>query len=179
VQSAGVYQFTLQNGEHLVGTFEKLPTEEAAGKDVEISSAARNIRVQASELVNLQSQKENFWHQLRGSISFGTSYTSGNRQIALNSASNVTYQARLWAAGASYTSSFSGQSTGSQTNLQEVQAAADRFLGQNSFVLALSNFLHSSQQQLNPRHAGRGIRTILDSDEHQSFAVDRGSRLHG
>jgi hypothetical protein len=86
-----VYQFTLQNGEHLVGTFEKLPTEEAAGKDVEISSAAGNIRVQASDLVNLQSQKENFWRQLRGSISFGTSYTSGNSQIALNSASNVTY----------------------------------------------------------------------------------------
>ena len=148
LQSTGMYQITLQNGNHLVGTLERMSVVDATGKDVVINS---DVRVPASEVVNIESQKTSFWRQLRGSLALGLSYTSGNSQTALNADDSVNYKAKAWAAGASYTSSFSGQSGSPQTNLQEVQAAGERYLGRNSFLFVLSDFLHSSQQELNLR----------------------------
>jgi putative salt-induced outer membrane protein YdiY len=151
MESTGVYQITLQDGTHLVGTLQKVQIDKAAEKNVAINAESRLLQVPASEVVDVESQQRNFWRQLRGNVSLGASYTSGNSQTALNSDDNVNYRAKLWAAGASYTSSFSGQSGSSETNLQEVQAAGERYFGRNSFVFALSDFLHSSQQQLNLR----------------------------
>lgn len=151
VQSSGVYQVTLDNGEHLIGTLSK--TAEGAGnnKDVSIVSASRLVTVPAASVVQVESAKSTFWRQLTGSIDFGTSYTSGNSETSLNSDADVNYPARNWSAGASYTSSFSGQSGSSQTNLQELEAGAERYLNRNSFLLGLADFLHSSQQDLNIR----------------------------
>jgi putative salt-induced outer membrane protein YdiY len=153
VQTTGLYQIILRNGDHYNGTIEKSPDLEKGGKDVLISTmGGHELRVPASTVVQMETKKENFWRQLTGSINFGSSYTSGNNQTALNSAMNVTYPARNWAAGASYTSSFSGQSGASKTtNLHELQLGVERYLGRNSFVLGLSDFLHSSQQDLNLR----------------------------
>ena len=153
VQSTGSYQITLRNGDHYNGTIEKSPDLGKSGKDVLISTmGGLELRVPASTVVQIATQKENVWRQLTGAISFGVSFTSGNSQTALNSDMNVAYPARNWAAGASYTSSFSGQSGASKTtNLQEFQLGVERYLGRNSLVLGLSDFLHSSQQELNLR----------------------------
>jgi len=151
VQSGGFYEITLQNGDHYDGTIEKLSSNEGTGKDVVISTGGSSIRVPAPNVVQVETKKESVWRQLTGSISFGASYTSGNNQTALNTDASVAYPARTWTAGASYTSSYSGQSGASQTNLEELQAFYVRYLSRNSFVLGLSDFLHSSQQQLNLR----------------------------
>src|SRR5262249_45075029 len=62
-----------------------------------------------------------------------------------------TYLSTAWSAGASFTSSFSGQSNASKTNLINVSTFVERFLGSNSSIVGLGDFLHSSQQQLNLR----------------------------
>ncbi|MGA8270726.1 MAG: DUF481 domain-containing protein, partial [Candidatus Sulfotelmatobacter sp.] len=49
------------------------------------------------------------------------------------------------------TSSLSGQSGGSKTNLVEVQTLDGLFMSRNSFIAGLGDFLHSSQQDLNLR----------------------------
>jgi Protein of unknown function, DUF481 len=56
-----------------------------------------------------------------------------------------------WATGASFNTSFSGQSGGSSANLWEIQGTGERFLNRNSFLLGLADFLHSSQQDVNLR----------------------------
>jgi hypothetical protein len=150
-QSGGLYEITLQNGDHYDGTIEKMSDSEGTGKDVVIRMRGTSIRVPASSVVEVQGKKENIWRQLTGSISFGASFTSGNNQTALNTGASLGYPARTWAVGASYTSSFSGQSSASQTNLQELQAGYEHYLNRNSFVLGISDFLHSSQQELNLR----------------------------
>lgn len=151
VQSCGVYQITLKNGNHYEGTIERSPDVEAGGKGVVVSTSEHTFRIPAAEVVKVETLKENFWRQLTGSISFGISYTGGNSQTSLNSDLSATYPARTWAARAAYTSSFNGQSGGSQTNLQELQTGGERYLSRNSFVLELTDLLHSSQQQLNLR----------------------------
>lgn len=154
VESTGNYQVVLKNGTHLSGTIEKVPGSDAPGKDFEVRVGNNVTHAAGPEVINIESQKPNFWRQLTGSIDFGYDYTSGNNQTSFSSDANASYSATKWAAGASFTSSFSGQSGGSTTNLAEVQAFAQRYLNRNSFFMALGDFLHSSQQ-------GLALRTTL------------------
>ena len=151
VQSTATYQIVLNNGNHLAGNIEKTPAAEAPGKDFEITSAASVVRSAGSDVAKIESQKQNFWRQLKGSIDFGYDFTSGNTQTSLSSDASASYLSTNWEAGASFTSSFSGQSGASKTNLLELQMTAGRFLNKNSFLLGLGDFLHSSQQNLDLR----------------------------
>ena len=151
VQSTGIFQIVFKNGEHLSGTIGKVPAGEAPGKDFEVRAGNEITRVAGPDVVNIESQKPNFWRQVTGAIDFGYNFTSGNSQTSLSSDANASYTATTWAAGASFTSSFSGQSGGSTTNLAEVEAFGQRYLNRNSFLMALGDFLHSSQQGLELR----------------------------
>ena len=106
------------------------------------------VPVAGTDVVEIQSQKQTFWRQLKGSIDLGYNYTSGNGQSSLSSSASAEYPATHWAAGASYTASFSGQTGGTTSNLFEVQSFGERFLNRNSYLIGLSDFLHSSQQDL-------------------------------
>jgi hypothetical protein len=151
VESTGDFQIVLKNGEHLAGTIEKVPGEDAPGKDFEVRSGDNVRRTSGPDVINIESQKSSFWRQLTGSIDFGSDFTSGNSQTSLTSDASVSYSATKWTAGTSFTSSFSGQSGGSTTNLAEVQAFGQRYLSRNSFLMALGDFMHSSQQALDLR----------------------------
>lgn len=151
VQSTGVFQIVFKNGDHLSGTIGKVPAGEAPSQDFEVRAGDQITRVAALDVVNIESQKPNFWRQMTGAIDFGYNFTSGNSQTSVSSDANVTYTATSWAAGATFTSSFSGQSGGSKTNLAEIQAFGQRYLSRNSFLMGLGDFLHSSQQGLDLR----------------------------
>jgi len=148
VESRANFQVVLNDGKRLTGTISKEKTESAAGKDFEVHAPGGDVPISGADVVEINSQKQNFWRQLKGSIDFGYNFTSGNNQSSLSTAANAEYVAAHWAAGASYNASFNGQSGGTTTNLFEVQGFGERFLNRNSYLLGLSDFLHSSQQDL-------------------------------
>ncbi len=84
-------------------------------------------------------------------MDLGYSFTSGNSQSTMNADSSVAYRAREWQAQVAFDSTFNGQSGGSKTNREDLQGTFARFLNRNSYLLGLSDFLHSSQQDLNLR----------------------------
>jgi len=151
VESTASFQVVLSDGRRMSGTFEKESAPEQPREDVSVRNNNAEIRTSSDQVVKLESVKESFWRQLKGSIDFGYDFTSGNNQTALSSDASATYTATMWAANVSYNASFSGQSGGSQTNLLDFQGVGERFLNKNSFLLGLSDFLHSSQQDLNLR----------------------------
>ena len=152
VESTATFQVVLNNGTRLTGAISKIEAEAAAsGKDFKVIERTSEVPVPGSEVVEIQSQKLTFWRQLKGSIDLGYNYTSGNSQSSLSSSANADYVAPRWSAGASYNASYSGQSGGTTTNLFEVQAVGERFLSRNSYLFGMSDFLHSSQQDLNLR----------------------------
>jgi hypothetical protein len=153
VESAGAFQVILKDGSHLAGTISKVSSNEAPGKDFEVRADNHYVRVSGKDVVNIESRKPEFWRQLTGSIDFGSNFTSGNSQTSVSSNASASYAATNWTTGASFTSSFSGQSSGSHTNLLELQAVAERFRSRNSSVVGLADFLHSSQQDLQLRSA--------------------------
>ena len=151
VKAANTYQVVLKDGSHLAGTVTKVPTKGAPGMDFDIQTEGRTERVAGNDVIIIERMKRNFWRQLVGSIDFGSDFTSGNSQTSVTSDVNLSYSATKWTAGTSFTSSFSGQSGGSQTNLLELQTIGERFMGRNSSLLGLVDFLHSSQQDLQLR----------------------------
>jgi putative salt-induced outer membrane protein YdiY len=147
VESKATFQVVLSNGKRLTGSISKVEAA-APGKDVIVRAEGVEVPVAGTDVVEIQSQKQTFWRQLKGSIDLGYNYTSGNGQSSLNSSASAEYPATHWAAGASYTASFSGQTGGTTSNLFEVQSYGERFLNRNSYLIGLSDFLHSSQQDL-------------------------------
>jgi putative salt-induced outer membrane protein YdiY len=151
IQTSGTFRITLNNGQRLAGKIEKLPGEKAKGQDLLIKEATEEVQVPSTEIANIDSKKPTFWRQLQGSIDFGYSFTSGNNQTTLNTDGTVAYKTTGWEIESSYGSTFNGQSGTSQTNRQDLQTLFTKFLNRNSYLTGLSDFLHSSQQDLDLR----------------------------
>jgi putative salt-induced outer membrane protein YdiY len=148
VESKATFQIVLSNGKRLTGSISKVEATAAPGKDVILSAEGVEVPLAGTDVVQIEPHKRTFWRQLKGSIDLGYNYTSGNSQSSLSSSASAEYPSANWAAGASYTASFSGQSGGITTNLFEAQAFGERFLNRNSYLVGISDFLHSSQQDL-------------------------------
>ncbi len=151
VQSAATYRIVLNSGKRLIGKIEKRTAEQGKTEDFVIREATEEVEVPSTEITSIETKKPTFWRELQGNIDLGYSFTSGNSQSSLNVDTTAAYQTPRWKASASFDSTFSGQSGGSSTNRQDLQSTFIRFLGRNAFVLGLSDFLHSSQQDLNLR----------------------------
>jgi putative salt-induced outer membrane protein YdiY len=169
VQSTGTFHIVLNNGQRLVGKIEKVSGEKADRKNFLIHEATGEVRVTSASIVNIDSKKPTFWRQLQGSMDLGYSFTSGNTQSTLNADTSVTYRTTRWEATSSFDSTFSGQSGASKTNREDLQTTFAKFLNGNSSLLALSDFLHSSQQDLNLRTTlgggyGRYLKRTTNSD---------------
>ncbi len=151
VESKAMFQIVLNNGQRYTGSISKEAASVTPGEDFMVHAAAKDVPVAGTDVVQIESQKQNFWRQLKGNIDLGYNFTSGNNQSSLNTSASATYPAEHWAVGTSYNTSYSGQSGGTTTNVFESQSFADRFLSRNSYVLGLGDFLHSSQQDLSLR----------------------------
>jgi putative salt-induced outer membrane protein YdiY len=151
VQSTATFHVVLNNGQRLVGKIEKISGERAKREDFLIREATGEVQVSSASVVNIDSKKPTFWRQLQGAIDLGYSFTSGNSQSTLNADTSAAYRTRGWEAATSFDSTFSGQSGASKTNREDLQATFAKFLNRNSFLLGLSDFLHSSQQDLDLR----------------------------
>jgi hypothetical protein len=151
VQSTATFQILLNNGKRIVGKFEKVSPEKTKEQDFLIHEATEEVQVPSASIAKIDSQKPTFWRQLQGAIDFGYSFTSGNSQSTFNADTSAAYRTAAWEAATSFDSTFGGQSGGSQTNREDLQSTFAKFLNRNSYVLALSDFLHSSQQDLTLR----------------------------
>src|SRR5208282_1790726 len=151
IESAAIYQIILRGGKRLTGTISKVEAEAAPNGDFKVHARAGDVPISSTDVVEISSQKQTFWRQLKGSIDLGYNFTGGNNQSSLSTEADAVYEVQHWAAGASYTASNSGQTGGTTTNLLDAQLFGERFLNRNSFVLGLSDLLHSSQQDLQLR----------------------------
>jgi Protein of unknown function, DUF481 len=151
IQSEATYRIVLNNGHRLSGKIEKLSVAQLQGQDFLIREATEETRVAAAAIATLDTVKPTFWRQVQGSLDMGYSFSSGNGQSTLNLDTNAAYKTPGWESALSFDSTFNGQSNSSKTNREDLQTSFYKFLNRNSFVAFLSDFLHSSQQDLNLR----------------------------
>jgi putative salt-induced outer membrane protein YdiY len=151
IQTTATYRIVLNNGRRLDGKIEKDSSDKARAEDFLIREATEEVQVPSASITSIETKKPTFWRQLQGALDFGYSFTSGNGQSALNTDTSAAYATPGWEAATSFDATFSGESGASKTNREDVQATFYKFLNRNSFLAALSDFLHSSQQDLNLR----------------------------
>jgi putative salt-induced outer membrane protein YdiY len=151
VESTATYRIVLNNGRRLEGKIEKHSGEKAKPEDFLIHEATEEVEVPSANIISIDTKKPTFWRELQGGIDFGYSFTSGNNQSTLNLDTSAAYTTPGWKVASSFDSTFSGQSGASKTNREDLQATFTKFLNRNSFIAGLSDFLHSSQQDLNLR----------------------------
>jgi putative salt-induced outer membrane protein YdiY len=151
VQSTATYRVVLNNGQRLEGMIEKQSGGKEGNGDFVIREATEEVPVPPINIVSIDTKKPTFWRDLQGAIDFGYSFTSGNRQSTLNADSSAAHQTPGWKVATSFDSTFSGQSGASRTNREDLQSTFAKFLNRDSFVSALTDFLHSSQQNLDLR----------------------------
>jgi Protein of unknown function, DUF481 len=151
VQSTATYRIVLNNGKRVEGKIEKVSHEKAEKADFLIREATEEVQIPSTEIVSMETKKPTFWTQLQGSMDLGYSFSSGNSQTALDVNTNAAYRTAGWEAATAYDSTFGGQTGAPKTNRQDFQATFAKYLNRNSYLLALSDFLHSSRQDLTLR----------------------------
>jgi putative salt-induced outer membrane protein YdiY len=151
VQSTATYRIVLNSGKRLEGKIEKVSGEKAKEADFLIREATEEVQVPSAQIVSIETKKPTFWRQLQGGIDLGYSFASGNSQTTLNVNTNAAYRTTGWETATAYDSTFGGQAGASKTNRQDLQWTFAKFLNKNSYLLGLSDFLHSSRQDLTLR----------------------------
>ena len=150
VESRSAFQVTLDDGTRSLGEIQRVVSEET-GQEFIIKSNGVERRTNPAAVVNIESTKPNFWRQLTGGIDVGYDFTSGNSQATVTSNANVNYETPRWLAGITDTTSFSGQTGATHTNLIDLAGQEGVFFKKNWTFIGLQDFLHSSQQSLDLR----------------------------
>lgn len=170
VQSTGTFQISLKDGKREAGTIDKVVPGSSAD-DFVVHTHGGDRWTSAAEVVEIRSQKDDFWKQLSGSTNLGYSYTSGNRQETLTADAKANYTSTRWFGGVTFTGSLSTQSEGNGTNVVEFQTLDGLYLSHNSFLVGLGDFLHSSQQDIALRTTlGGGYGRYLLHTNHQIWS---------
>lgn len=151
LESKARFRIELDDGEILTGLISKTPPQESPKEDFQISEEGRETRLSAFRVVGLQSQKSNFWRQLKGSVDFGFSYNSGSQEKQGNLTASASYFARKFEVTGTVNSTFSGTGQSGKTNRHDFTISSQVYLSRHSFVGNVAEFLTSDQQSLNLR----------------------------
>jgi putative salt-induced outer membrane protein YdiY len=151
LESAAEYQVELDQGQRLVGTIAKVTPESETAQDFQVKNERAETGFRASEVIGIQSQNDNFWRQIRGSIDFGFSFNSGSEQTQENVSASATYPSTRFRLDARLNSSLTSTGDTGKTDRHEISTGAQFYLSRHSFVGVIGSFLTSSQQSLDLR----------------------------
>jgi putative salt-induced outer membrane protein YdiY len=156
IESTAKFQLEMSGGKRLVGTIQKVPTKDNANQDFVIENGGVETRVRAIDVVAFQSQKSNFWRQLKGSVNLGASYVSGSTATSVNLDADTSYNTTKYQVGAALSSNYSSQSGSNSSNRQDLSSASSYYLSRHAFVGSFLDFLTSDQQSLDLRQTYGG-----------------------
>ncbi len=156
IETTAKFQLEMSGGKRLVGTIQKVPTQDNPDQDFIIKNGSIETRVRAIDVVAFQSQKSNFWRQLKGSVNLGASYVSGVTATSVNLDADTTYSSTKYQIGAALSSNYSGQSGANSSNRQDLSSTSSLYLSRHAFVGSFMDFLTSDQQSLDLRQTYGG-----------------------
>jgi putative salt-induced outer membrane protein YdiY len=156
IETTAKFQVEMSGGKRLVGTILKSPTKDNPNQDFVIDNGGVATRVRAIDVVAFQSQKNNFWRQLKGSVNLGASYVSGSTATSVNLDADTSYSTTKYEIGAALSSNFSNQTGATSSNRQDLSSSSSLYLTRHAFVGSYLDFLTSDQQSLDLRQTYGG-----------------------
>jgi putative salt-induced outer membrane protein YdiY len=163
IDSERYFRVELEDGQRLRGKV-KLATPTGSGSpEMTILAVEQEVRATRNNVIGLGDQKENFFHQLKGNIDFGYSYTSGNTQVQGNFDAKTTFESEKYLIQGTLNSTISIVEGADETNRQQVTGFFGHYLSKKNLLFSAAEFLVSSQQQLDLRstYAGGYGRSLI------------------
>ena len=182
LESQDDFTVGLTSGAVYTGLIKKKSESGQDKNDFTISTAGNVVECSRAEVVTLQAMEKSRWNQATGSIDYGFSFASGNKQTQSSFSAQAEYRGeRNWITG-NASSTFSGQSTGENTTRETLTTAYWRRFTPKVFGGFLADLLSSSQQELKLRTTLGGAlgRTLVRTDKTTFVALGGlvGSREH-
>jgi len=157
LESKSTFMISLVDGKIFTSIIRLLPANSSETANFVIGSTKSALRVPQLDVITILPQAAGVFNRLDGSIDFGFSFTSGNKQYETGLAATTTYRTGDHSFTASVASSFSGQ-------LGETSATRNQFtfeyrkqLKPSTFAGGLVDFLKSDQQSLRLRTSVGGL----------------------
>ena len=158
LQSKDQFTVILTGGGRETGFIEKTAEPDTSAEDFLVKSEDSTIPTRTADIVEIVPMNNSFWRQLRGSVSYGFTFTSGTNSTQSNLAAETTYQSERWAAKVDGSSVFSGQNGAKNSGRNTVNFYYYNYRGQRWFVAGTASFLSSQQQDLTARETfGTGL----------------------
>lgn len=151
ISTSTVYLMTLSDGTRLNGFIE---SGDSTGVTIVLDDS-NEVKVDANEIVYLNSINDGFWSQLYANIDIGLNLTKAQNLKQVNMNAGVGYLGEKWSWDARYNSLFSTQDSISATQRKDGGLNVNFFLPKDWFVLAGVDFLSNTEQLLNLRLNGK------------------------
>jgi hypothetical protein len=155
------FNVLLTNGTIHTGLIKKV----LASDDFTITTAPGQVVVQVTraEVIRVLPTENSRWKQMNGSIDYGFSLASDNRQTQSSLGASASYLGERNSAALNLTSSLSSQTDGANTSRNSVAFDYSRHVSSKWSATFLTHLLSSSQQKLDLRTSvGGGVgRTLI------------------
>ncbi len=188
IESTQYYAVELSDGRTLAGIISKISPESDTSQDFRIVSQGHTDEVAASQVVAIERSGEQLSGRLSGGVSAGFNYAKGNNNVQYNLNANLNARGRTNEFISALSSTFAGQSGGSNTTRNDLLLQYWKSVSQNWLLGNYDDFLRSNEQQLDlrstlgalvARRMIRTNRTSLIADAGVVFTIERYKKQPG
>lgn len=174
VESKQLFLVKTQDGHSYTGTLSTAEAEAERPMHIEVvESPESTVVLQRRKIVDLYETDNKFWRRFNGSINSGLIFSKANNSTQYTFSSDVTYPRERWGAGASYTSTLSGNTGAATSTLNQLNLSYRRLMRWNNwFYTGVGSFLQSSEQDISLQsNFGGGIGRYLKNTNHATISV--------
>jgi putative salt-induced outer membrane protein YdiY len=166
LQSKDTFIVSLTNGTRVTGLIGKEETPGEDGKDFKIVGEEAPVEITVSEVIAIGQREASFWNQLTGSINYGFSFASGNKQTDSSLGADVAFRTAKNSVQLAATSQFGSQTNAKNTNRFTFDSQYARQLSEKWLAAGLFSLLRSNQQDLSLRSTYGGAlgRKLVQTD---------------
>jgi putative salt-induced outer membrane protein YdiY len=166
LESKDTFIVSLTNGTRVTGLIGKEVTSAEGGKDFEIVTDGSAVEVATSEVIAIGQREASVWNQLTGSINYGFSFASGNKQTDSSLGADVAFRTTKNSVQLATTSQFGSQTNAKNTNRFTFDSQYARQLSEKWLAAGLFSLLKSNQQDLALRSTYGGAlgRKLVQTD---------------
>ena len=158
IESKQYFRVEATTGEFYTGAVALPPAKEAEERDLRIRGVSGEFKIPRPEVVVIDQLERGWIQNLSGSVDGGFSFTKSNNQTTYTLNASVGHKTKNRRFDARLSSTFSGQTSGQNTDRHNFSLTYLQRLRRRWFGSGTTDFLRSAQQQLNLRSmVGGGV----------------------
>jgi putative salt-induced outer membrane protein YdiY len=167
LQSKDAFIVSLSDGKRITGFIGKETTSGEDRDDFKIIAEGSAVEVSTPEVIAIGQREGTFWNQLTGSVNYGFSFASDNKQTTSSLGTDVAFRTTRNSVELATSSQFGSQAKAENTNRLTFDSQYARMLTDKWLAAGLFSLLKSNQQDLRLRstYGAAFGRKLIQSDK--------------